>query len=142
MSYEHAEAFNLMKYKCETCNVVQTLWNSRDGVTPYIVNCKQCNGKSVHLIGQDTHDPEFGNKLREGMFPSMRVFVNMTKEKAMTFAERRLKAFESSKYAPPAEGTSEREELLTNVTEDIYHSGEAPDLITGAEYVALTAVIQ
>ena len=60
----------------------------------------------------------------------------MPKEKAMTYAERRLKAFEGSKYPPPPEGTAERAELLANVAADMWHNGEAPDIVTAIEYLS------
>lgn len=47
--YEHAEAYCLMKYKCEKCGTVEVLWNSRDGVTPFIINCEKCNGEMQHI---------------------------------------------------------------------------------------------
>ena len=38
--YKHAEAFCLMKYRCEKCGQAEVVWNSRDGVTPFIINCE------------------------------------------------------------------------------------------------------
>ena len=37
--YKHAEAYCLMKYKCEKCGKTEILWNSRDGVTPFMIKC-------------------------------------------------------------------------------------------------------
>ena len=51
--YNHAEAYCLMKYKCEKCGTVETIWNSRDGVTPFIINCEKCNGHMQHIVSWD-----------------------------------------------------------------------------------------
>lgn len=42
--YKHAEAYCLMKYKCEKCGKTEILWNSRDGVTPFMIKCEKCDG--------------------------------------------------------------------------------------------------
>ena len=46
--YKHAEAYCLMKYKCEKCRKTEILWNSRDGVTPFMINCEKCDGHMQH----------------------------------------------------------------------------------------------
>ncbi len=40
-----------MTYRCEKCGHIETIWNSRDGVTPFIVNCthKGCEGMKQHI---------------------------------------------------------------------------------------------
>jgi len=48
--YNHKEAFCLMSYKCEKCHDVEILWNSRDGVTPFIIGCTKCNGSMKHIL--------------------------------------------------------------------------------------------
>ena len=37
MDYQHKEAYCIMFYKCDKCHAVERFWNSRDGVTPFIV---------------------------------------------------------------------------------------------------------
>lgn len=39
--HNHREAFCLMWYRCD-CGAVLRAWNSRDGVTPFGVNCPSC----------------------------------------------------------------------------------------------------
>lgn len=56
---QHAEAFNLMWYRCKTCGHAERYWNSRDGVTPFGTSCPSCGGNSLmhdawHL---DTYAP-------------------------------------------------------------------------------------
>ena len=42
--YNFAEAYCIMLYRCEKCKKIEMIWNSRDGVTPFCVNCVNCNG--------------------------------------------------------------------------------------------------
>jgi len=75
--YEHGEAFCIMRYRCEDCHREEVLWNSRDGVTPFCIDCRVCKGTQQHIIWQtDQRDPKFDERLRRGMFPGMRVFVD------------------------------------------------------------------
>ncbi len=139
MSYNHGEAFNLMQYVCEKCHKVETLWNSRDGVTPFVIDCLACHSAAQHTNWQnDIREPGFGH-LIEKWHPTMRVFVDMTKERATEFATRRLISFEGSDYPPPKRDSQEWRELLERISEDFYHNGEGPDIITATEYAALKA---
>jgi hypothetical protein len=47
--YNHGEAFCLMQYLCDTCGVIEILWNSRDGVTPFMIGCRKCPGLMQHI---------------------------------------------------------------------------------------------
>lgn len=47
--YNHPEAYCLMKYFCKSCHTSEILWNSRDGVTPFIIRCKWCGGEASHI---------------------------------------------------------------------------------------------
>ena len=71
-NYDHAEAYCLMNYKCEKCGQEEVLWNSRDGVTPFIINCEKCGGHMQHIdwnrdIRNKNYIPKSGQ----------RVFINM-----------------------------------------------------------------
>ena len=39
MAYFHTEAFRLMRYRCERCGFVEVIWNSRNGATPFTIDC-------------------------------------------------------------------------------------------------------
>jgi hypothetical protein len=41
--HDYIEAFCLMLYKCDKCGTIEILWNSRDGVTPFCIECRQCH---------------------------------------------------------------------------------------------------
>lgn len=56
----HGEAFCHMSYKCKKCHEVVSIWNSRDGVTPFGGNCVQecCDGSMQHEnFSHDRFDP-------------------------------------------------------------------------------------
>lgn len=70
------EAFNLMKYACEEGHHL-TIWNSRDGVTPFIICCpvEGCGFDSRHVdwdsdVYAPSHVPKTGDY----------VFVDLTIE--------------------------------------------------------------
>lgn len=120
-NYTYPEAFCLMQYQCENCGQVETLYNGRDGVTPFIIECTVCNGKATHVNwAQDECVPEYIPECGQ------RIFISMTEEIARIFARYRLKKFEQSEYPPPAEGTQERKEIEDSIVEDLYHDGEGP----------------
>ncbi len=86
-AYRHSEAFCLMKYECDTCGRGEFLWNSRDGVTPFIINCSwegapnRCAGQMNHINWQqDRREPAFGSKLTPRT--EMRIFVDAADQRA------------------------------------------------------------
>ena len=76
--YTHGEAFMLMVYKCKSCGKEELLWNSRDGVTPFGIDCLACGEDSYHINWQqDERAPDFADRMAvEGKFQRMRVFVD------------------------------------------------------------------
>lgn len=82
MKYKHVEAYCLMQYRCEDCRYEETIWNSRDGVTPFTVTCDKCGGIMQHVNwGRDcrkvNHKPGLGD----------RVFVDVTEDNIKEVAE-------------------------------------------------------
>ena len=60
MRHQHAEAFNIMAYRCDLCAVTELVWNSRDGVTPFCIGCSSCGaGEANHANwGLDVYAPD------------------------------------------------------------------------------------
>ena len=84
--YNHAEAYCLMKYKCEKCGTVETIWNSRDGVTPFIINCEKCNGHMQHIDwNADERKTNYIPKIGQ------RVFIDMPVDYYKVFCRVRAK---------------------------------------------------
>lgn len=58
----------MMQYKDEVTDEIETIWNSRDGVTPYCITSKAGN-KATHVNWQqDKYDPFHKLKLGERLF--------------------------------------------------------------------------
>lgn len=81
MSHDHKEAYMLMKYQCEVCGAVEIIWNSRDGVTPFmgpVCIRGQCGGVTRHVDWEkDVYAPDFkpgiGTRIwRDGTLDMMR----------------------------------------------------------------------
>lgn len=53
MVYQHGEAFCLMHYRCDECGHEEVFWNSRDGVTPFGMQCPQCGGMNMLHVDWD-----------------------------------------------------------------------------------------
>ena len=88
----HGEAFMLMQYECSpsdtsrfggpapkpACGHREVIWNSRDGVTPFTVDCRGCGGYASHVRWADdvyapNHQPGIGE----------RMFVDLNAERAL-----------------------------------------------------------
>jgi len=61
LNYNHAEAYHHMQYACSEGHVTW-IWNSRDGLTPFMVQClcPGCEEISQHVRWQeDREDPTY-----------------------------------------------------------------------------------
>jgi len=122
--FNHAEAFCLMTYQCESCGLREIVWNSRDGVTPFVIGCSKCKGLSQHVDWHyDICDPNHGATRGE------RIFVNITQEIAVEMASKRLSTIRSGSPLPPKKGTPEYTELFDLLVKDIYGNGDSPTVI-------------
>ena len=125
--YKHAEAFNIMNYRCEACGNVEKLWNSRDGVTPFMIGCPKCNGTSQHVDwNADVKDPNF--KPPKGM----RVFVDLTKEKSLEYNLKRSREQWGSEAFAHLRERYKTPEALAQHSTDGMREGE-PDIIEWEE---------
>lgn len=67
---QHGEGFCLMQYKDKVTGEIEILWNSRDGVTPFIIESRRGN-EAEHIDWRaDKYAPDF--KPAKGM----RIFVD------------------------------------------------------------------
>lgn len=76
-THHHAEAFRLMRYQADDGTEDEWIWNSRDGVTPFIVTLR--SGKSARHVNWagDIYNPDHRPK------PGDRIFVDLTPERAI-----------------------------------------------------------
>lgn len=80
MKHEHAEAFMVMTYQSDDKRDDERIWNSRDGVTPFVIILR--NGKQArHVMWEmDSYEPEHKPEIGD------RIFVDMTEERAKVLA--------------------------------------------------------
>lgn len=115
----HAEAFCLMTYKCDSCQKEEELWNSRDGVTPFIINCAFCAGDAVHInFRSDKFMPNYCPD------KGQRIFVDMTAERMREIAELRFEQAKGTPYEIPLE---DKDEFIESFISG-FHPGE-PDIV-------------
>lgn len=127
MAYRHPEAFRLMTYRCESgpCGD-ELVWNSRDGVTPFVIRCATCGGEATHVAPWERdplapdHQPSFGD----------RVFVDATPERLL---ELRAAGFEKAWVSPVRptifEGMEKAEAKARWLEAEEFREGQ-PDLRT------------
>ncbi len=117
--YNHAEAFNLMSYKCEKCGTLEVLWNSRDGVTPFIIGCR-CGGSMQHI---DWHkDIRIEDYIpRKGQ----RIFIDIPESLKKPIALKRIDIFKST---PHEVKEAEKEKVMKSIIDGM-QKGE-PYVIT------------
>ena len=95
---QHAEAFCLMTYKCEQCRKEEVLWNSRDGVTPFIIGCRYCGGEARHIKwNEDKFMPNYRPK------KGQRIFIDVTTERKMEISRKRIDQFKGTPFEVPME---------------------------------------
>lgn len=84
--FVHGEAFMRMRYQCDANpRHWEIVWNSRDGVTPFIIDCRVCKEQASHVNWSgDERDvayvPEIGT----------RVFIDLSREAAEEAARKRV----------------------------------------------------
>jgi len=116
----HAEAYALMIYYCKDCRNQEILWNSRDGVTPFIIACRFCGEHEASHISwrADIQVPDFVPT------DTMRVFVDITEQNWESYVDKEWNRGLSEYYNSKEEAVS------------ILYKPEKkePHIITGKEY--------
>lgn len=113
----HVEAFRLMLYVSDDGEIVETVWNSRDGVTPFVIGARGLEGVTMKhdLWSGDPYAPEHVPNVGD------RIFVDLTAERAHVLADRLADL--------DGVAAEEREELVSALAESWLKKGGAPDLI-------------
>lgn len=125
----HAEAYYLMTYADAEGNI-ETVWNSRDGVTPFVMYTR--DGKEAQHVNFRAakydiyHVPQVGD----------RVWASMTWERAKEYAAKRIEKMKEH-YG---NGFDERyplpeQELFLEIAENIYDNGRAPMILEVTEEI-------
>lgn len=136
---DHVEAFCLMQYECTKCKEIEILWNSRDGVTPFGIGSSCCPGSISNHVnwGKDLRvELELITKPGSLLLKPSRVFINMTKERAIEISdkfwhEHGKKLLSEHRHLRQ---TGEKK-LRSNKVEAIFSNGKAPDLVSFKVYL-------
>lgn len=120
----HAEAFALMTYADKENGETEIIWNSRDGVTPFIIHSR--SGKEmVHTNFQlDKYAPDHKPK------PGDRIFVDLTVEKAREYAQKQIdQRWDTADDYPMQAHFESKEEALEILSKGMMQPSGQPDLV-------------
>lgn len=92
--YNHKEAFCLMQYKCQSCGHYEIIWNSRDGVTPFMLSCPSCSDGNLEHIKwhEDSCLPNYK------MNKHQRFFRDGTNKEAVAILKKRFNSAKGTRY--------------------------------------------
>lgn len=111
--HQYGEAFKLMLYQGQDSQRIVDIWNSRNGVTPFMVHIDGEKYQHVHFH-LDRRARE--HRLRPGDY----FFRDITEDEAARLAARRVDHFE------PDLGDRERAQMIAELTPEFYrHSSGA-----------------
>lgn len=86
----YTEAFHLMTYTADDGSEAELIWNSRDGVTPFVIRLRSGKTASHTNWGQDRYKPDYIPPV------GTRVFVDLTRERALEMAKKNLEYYKSN----------------------------------------------
>lgn len=124
-TYEHPEAFCLMHYEDDLGNV-EIIWNSRDGVTPFIVNSRQ--GREMKHVRWNT------DRRKEDHVPRVgdRVFEDLTEQRARKWREQ----YVSIHWRDMADSFATREDAVEElVKSDLAQAGSPMITVVDEEWL-------
>lgn len=118
-----------MTYTSEDGSESETLWNSRDGVSPFIVSSPNTGRPLAHTNrGADRYAPAHTPKVGD------RIFVDLTEQRARVFAARRVELILADPAQSPAlqEEYETREMAVSDIATQMletYGVGSPPDVL-------------
>lgn len=121
-SYVYKEAFCLMYYENPETKTGFMVWNSRDGVTPFIVHEDGKEYQHAHW-GMDRRCTNEEYIKKHILVPGQRIFRDVTPEEGKEWALKRLQSAKGTDYEVE-EGSDRWNELLLSLTEDFSKPGE------------------
>lgn len=128
--FNHVEAFCLMKYQSRD-GEIEMIWNSRDGVTPFMIALK--GGKEAHHAdwNQDRRLTNFVPPV------GMRIFVDLTEDAARAHAAEMVEKYWDDKNIPMSSRYESKEAAITELAKNQLETGGGgqPDLIEVTEEI-------
>ena len=123
-TYKHGEAFMLMKYQTDDGTETETLWNSRDGVTPFCLLSK--GGKVMHHVEWKKDERRIDFIPPSGM----RIFVDATIELITPALNKYVDEIWDDQNYPASKQWATKQECFDALLPSWLHNGEAPWVIT------------
>lgn len=120
--HRHGEAFKLMTYRADDGSEEEVIWNSRDGVTPFVITLR--SGKQathVNWAGDmyaPDHQPQQGD----------RIFVDLTPARKRQHVRRQAQRYWDTNAAGARDQFASVDELAELLAGESLTPGE-PDLI-------------
>jgi len=115
--YTFGEAYMLMTYECRVCGGREILYNSRDGVTPFGINCRTAACNEVDKLGSPMLHVLWNVDKRLPNFTppkGMRIFRDGTLEEARAIMARRIERCKGTEWECTPEYAAE---LLASITD-------------------------
>lgn len=123
----YGEAFMIMQYTSDN-GESDYIWNSRDGITPFIIATRDGTSKMRHVnFHQDVYAPDHTPIVGD------RIFVNTTMDVAKQYALEYVSEYWAHPEYPMSAMFDNRDEAVTYFTHHLYGDGTQPDLITVTE---------
>lgn len=126
--FQHHEAFKLMKYANQH-GVVEWLWNSRDGVTPFGIAVAGITEARMDDERKTLRHVEWHSDVFMPFFVppvGMRIFVSMSEERAGEIARRQVGKYWDAREFPMKERFATKEAAEKELVSAIYKNGHAP----------------
>jgi len=132
--HRHIEAFRLMLYSSPDGAIIETIWNSRDGVTPYIVSAKDGVTELRHVLwGGDPYAPHHVPNLGD------RVFVDLSLRDADELARQAVEHYWNDPHVPWSAQLESKEKAIERVRAEMCRPG-APAIVSVNEALQRTYV--
>ena len=119
--YAHGEAFMVMEYRADDGSESEWIWNSRDGVTPFVVTLKS---------GRTAHHANWRNDRRcvdhyDHMSIGDRYFVDLDPETALALASERVEEWWDHPQYPMKDRWATKDAAAKALAKDyLCHGGE------------------
>lgn len=120
-----------MKYQDVETKKIELIWNSRDGVTPFVVFSRDGN-ESRHVDWRSDqivpdHVPSVGD----------RIFIDLTMERCREFHRQMVEERWEREPYPMKDRFASKEEAVERLSVEMFGNGRQPDIIEVTEDIRL-----
>lgn len=120
--YDHPEAFWLMTYRSDDGTETEVVWNSRDGVTPFVIRLR--SGKqATHVMRLAVRAPDYTPP------PGSRMFVDLTPRRATDLATENAVHWWARNVADCRKRYGSLESFVVALAQDYLRTPGTPDLV-------------